>query len=257
MKTNLRRRDYKSYVWKRGELVWVLLQAIVLVFFLAYFFYRSVWAIIPLAVIGVVYMRRCRFHKADKCRRELVEQFKECMLSVSTSLKAGYAIENAFLESRSDMKMLYGEQSLIYQELELIRRGLIINITLEELLNDLAKRSMCEEINHFAQIFSIAKRNGGNLSEIIRSSTELIGQRIDIRQEIQIMLSGKKMEQKIMKCMPFGILLYIGITYPGYFDSLYHNWQGVIIMTICLSLYLFAFLLGDRIMRQIERELEI
>lgn len=255
MKESLKRRDYRCYVWKRSELVLVLLQAMAVVVFLAYFFYKSVWAVIPLTGVGVAYVRMLKVRRTEKNRRELLEQFKECMLSVSTSLKAGYAVENAFLESCSDMQLLYGEQSLIYQELQLIRRGLVINITLEELLNDLAKRSNCEEINQFARIFSIAKRNGGNMSEIIRSSTELIGQRIDMGQEIQTMLSGKKMEQSIMKCMPFAILGYISITYPGYFDGLYHNWQGVMIMTVCLGIYLVAFLLGDKIMQQIEREL--
>lgn len=255
MKTSLKRRDYKEYVWKRGEWFLALLQAVGVVLFLAYFFYKSVWAVIPLVGVGAAYMKMLGKRKTEKSRRELKEQFKECMLSVSAALRAGYAVENAFLESRSDMQLLYGEHSLIYQELELIRRGLIINITLEELLMDLAKRSACDEINQFAQIFSIAKRSGGNLSEIIRSSTELIGQRIDTGQEIQTMLSGKRMEQSIMRCMPFGILIYISITYPGYFDSLYHNWQGVIIMTICLGIYLGAFILGDKIMQHIEREL--
>lgn len=255
MKESLKRRDYRCYIWKRSELVLVLLQAMTVVVFLSYFFYKSVWAVIPLIGVGAAYVRMLKLHKIEKSRRELLEQFKECMLSVSTSLKAGYAVENAFLESCSDMQLIYGEQSLIYQELQLIRRGLVINITLEELLNDLARRSNCEEISQFARIFSIAKRNGGNMSEIIRSATELIGQRIDIGQEIQTMLSGKKMEQSIMKCMPFVILSYISITYPGYFDSLYHNWQGVMIMTVCLGIYLVAFMLGDKIMQQIEKEL--
>lgn len=255
MNTSLKRRDYHEYVWKKGERFLSILQTALIVLFLAFFFYRSIWAVIPLAAIGVGYFRLVRKQKAEKCRRELVAQFKECMLSVSTALRAGYAVENAFLESRQDMKMLYGEQCMMYQELELIRRGLVINITLEEMLLDFGKRSACDEINQFAQIFSIAKRSGGNLSEIIYTSTELIGQRIDAGQEIQTILGGRRMEQNIMKCMPFGILFYISLTYPGYFDSLYHNWQGVAIMTGCLALYLGAFVLGDKIMQKIEKEL--
>lgn len=255
MKANLKRRDYHEYVWKKGECFLAFLQSALVVLLLVLCFYRSFWAVIPLSAVGVIYFHMLKKQKSEKCRQELVAQFKECMLSVSTSLRAGYAVENAFLESRSDMKMLYGEQSLIYQELELIRRGLVINITLEELLTDLAERSDCDEISQFAQVFSIAKRSGGNMSEIIYSSTELIGQRIDARQEIQTMLGGRRMEQNIMKCMPFAILFYIGITYRGYFDSLYHNWQGAVIMTGCLLLYLVAFVLGNKIMQGIEKEL--
>lgn len=255
MNTSLKRRDYHEYVWKKGEWIWAVMQTGLVVVFLAYFFYKSIWAALPLVAIGLVYFRLLKKQKEEKCRRELVAQFKECMLSVATALKAGYAVENAFLESRADMKMLYGEHSLIYRELELIRRGLVINITLEEMLLDFAGRSGCDEINQFAQIFSIAKRSGGNLSEIIYDSTELIGQRIDARQEIQSILGGRKMEQNIMKCMPFGILFYISLTYPGYFDSLYHNWQGVAIMSGCLGVYLAGYVLGDKILQKIEKEL--
>ncbi len=257
MKTSLKRRDYRSYHWKKGEWLLSTLHASFVVLLLSYFFYKSIWAAIPLSVVGVMYFRMLKNQKKEKCRKELVVQFKECMLSVSTSLKAGYAVENAFLESAVDMKMLYGEQSLMFQELELIRRGLIINITLEELLLDLAERSDCEEISQFAQVFVIAKRSGGNLAEIISVSTELIGRQIDTLQEINTVLSGRKMEQNVMKCMPFGILLYIGVTYPGYFEGLYHNWQGVLIMTGCLLLYLAAYALGDKIMRDIQKELAL
>lgn len=255
MKTNLKRRDYHDYVWSKKEFVFVSLQAVAVVIFFAYFFYRSIWAMIPLSIVGVGYIRLRKNEKKKRCREDLVLQFKECILSVSASLKAGYAVENAFLESREDMRMLFGEQSMIYQELELIRRGLVINITLEEQLSDLAERSDCEEIIQFAQIFSIAKRNGGDIPEIIGASADLIGQKIEAKQELNTLLSGRQMEQNVMKTMPFLIVTYIGITYKNYFDVLYHNLQGAGIMTICLLIYLGAYVLGEKIMQNIAKEL--
>lgn len=255
MKTSLRQRDYHEYLWDKKELGAAFAQTIAVVFFLSYFFYKSVLACLPMSAVGVLYFRMLKQKKQERCREELTLQFRECILSVAASLKAGYAVENAFMESRSDMELLYGKNSLIYQELELIRRGLVINITLEEQLFHLADRSDSEEIGQFARVFSIAKRNGGNLSEIITSSSELIGQRLDAKCEMQTMLSGRQMEQKVMKLMPFAVLGYIGISYPGYFDMLYHNWQGAAIMTGCLALYLSAYVLGEKILRQIAKEM--
>lgn len=255
MKTSLVRRDYRKYEWTGTELAFAVIKSVLVVLFLAFFFYRSLIATIPLAIVGVLYFRIIQKNKIEGCRQELVLQFKECIMSVSVSLKAGYAVENAFMESCKDMRLLFGEQSLIYHELELIRRGLVLNITLEELLRDLAERSNSREIRQFSDIFAIAKRNGGNLSEIIYTSSEVIRQKIDARQEIQTVLSGREMEQKVMKAMPFGILFYIGLTYPGYFDMLYHNWQGVAVMTGCLAIYLGAYGLSDKILGQIATEL--
>lgn len=255
MKASLKRRDYRSYFGTKGELLQTIGQAVAVTGILAYFFYRSPWALLPLSAVGAVYFHRSRQKKAEKARQELTIQFKECILSVAASLKAGYSIENAFLESRLDMCLLYGEDSMIYSELELIRRGLVINITLEEQLKDLAQRSGCQEILQFAQVFSIAKRNGGNITQIIAASAEVIGRQIESKEEMRTLLSGREMEQNIMKAMPFGILLYIGSCNPGYFDVLYHNWQGISIMSACLAIYLGACLLGDYIIRGIFMEL--
>jgi tight adherence protein B len=253
--TSLKQRDYNTYCWNAGELAFTLAVSVGVVLLLSYFFYRSLLMTILLVPVGVFFFKKQLKSKKKKCVDKLTVEFKECIMSVSTALKAGYAVENAFIESLGDMKLLYGEKSLIYSELELIRRGLIINITLEELLEDLAERSGSGEIRQFARIFSIAKRNGGNIPEIIRTSSELIGQKIETTQEIRTVLSGRRMEQNIMKIMPFGILTYIGISYPGYFDSLYHNLKGILIMTICLAIYIFAYVTGDKILERIEKEM--
>lgn len=222
---------------------------------MAYFFYRSAWAIPPLAIVGIFFFRMESGQRLERCREALNSQFKECILSVAASLKAGYAVENAFVESRGDMRLLYGEDSLIYAELEGVRRGLVINITLEELLCDLARRSASDDIMQFSQVFAIAKRSGGNLPEVMRTTAISIGRRIDAKQEMRTLLSGRQMEQTIMRLMPFGILLYIGNSYPGYFNTLYHNIQGIAIMTGCLVVYLIAYVMGDKIIQKIAREM--
>lgn len=255
MGTNLKQRDYSKYRWTIKTLTWEIGKALMVSALLAFFFYRSIWAIIPLSAVGVIFFRLECDKNIKRCREELDHQFKECILSVAASLRAGYAVENAFMESRSDMRLLYGENSYIYEELEIIRRGLVINLTLEELLADFAARSGSEDILQFSQVFSIAKRSGGNLSEIIQTTAAMIGQRMEAKREIATLLSGRQMEQNVMKLMPFGILLYIGSSYPGYFDTLYHNLQGIAVMTLCLALYIAAFIIGDKILQKIAVEM--
>lgn len=255
METSLKRPDYRRYSWKKGEWIRTCLLCMGITGALAYFFYRSLLALAPLSVVGVLAFIRIGRNKAEKAREELAAQFRECILAVATSLQAGYSVENAFLECRQDMALMYGEGALICKELEFIKRGLNINISLEELLGDMAGRSGCEEIAQFAQIFAMAKRNGGNMAEIIRSSATQIGRRIELKQEIMMLLGGKRMELTIMKVMPFGILLYINMGNPGYFDSLYHNFLGIVIMTGCMGVYLGAYLLGEHVMKGIMAEM--
>lgn len=244
MKESLKRRDFR-------EMGKPLLKTVCGILFFSWFFYRSVYAAILFVVPGIWYFRKCVRKQKEKKRWELTVQFKECLLAVANSLRTGYAVENAFLESREDIRMLYGERSAMYSELELIRRGMIVNITLEELIEDLAERSGCEEIRQFSTILSVAKRGGGNVTQIIHNTTELISNKVETTQEMQTLLQGRILEQKVMEVMPFAIALYIGGTYPGYFAPLYHNVTGWIVMTICLAVYIGAYAAGEKIMDHI------
>ena len=255
MKGNVRPRDYNKYIWTWKELFLVFGRCVGVVGILSYYFYRSPLAMVLLSFPGFLYFKFVEREKTDLYKEELLVQFRECILSVVTAMKAGYAVENAFMESRSDMRLLYGEESAIYRELELFRRGLIINISLEELIRDLAARSGTNEIEEFAEVFSIAKRNSGNITETMESSARLIGRRLETKQEILNLLGAKKTEWMIMKCVPFGMMTYLDLSNPGYFSQLYHNAMGVLVMTVCLILYLVAYLLGERMLRKITEEL--
>ncbi len=248
MKISLRQRDLHEKHRKKFPDPAAAVSAAVVTAALAFFFYRSPWAFPVLSPVGFFCYRKILKDKEQRRREEMAVQFRECILSVSTLLQAGYSAENAFMECEKDMRLMYDENASICRELKIIRRGLSINITLEELLQDMALRSGCEDISRFAQIFSLAKRNGGNMAAIIRSSAALIGKRIELRRELCTLLSGKKMELNVMKVMPFAILVYIGMSNPGYFDTLYGNFTGIAIMTGCLAVYMAACALGDRVM---------
>lgn len=254
MKISLKRRVCHEYRWKKGEWAGAVFLSAGAAGLLAFFFYRSFWAIPALSPAGFFFYRSIQKRKRERYREELTAQFRECILAAATSLQAGYSAENAFLECGKDMKLMYGDASPICRELDILRRGLQINITLEELLQEFANRSGCEEIAQFAQIFSLAKRSGGNMAAIIRSSAALIGKQIELRTELRTLLAGKRMELNIMKAMPFGILAYISFGNPGYFDILYHNFTGAALMTGCLGAYLGACLLGDRVIEHMMEE---
>ena len=147
-----------------------------------------------------------------------------------------------------EMQFQFGEKATITLEMERIVKGLENHIPLEKLLRDFALRWQIEEISEFAEVFSIARRSGGNLPEILERTASVIRDRMEIDTEIDILLSSRKYEQKIMEGIPFFIIFYLGLSSDGFFDVLYHNPAGVLFMTGCLAAYLAAVLLSDRIM---------
>lgn len=239
--------DYDSYRFCGRERILYTAEGILLVGIISYFFYRSIWACLLLAPVFPLFLERKKKELAKKRKQELSMQFKDAVLSVSANQKAGYSVENAFREAYQDMRMLYGGDSPICRELHYIIKGLDNNMVLEKLLYELGVRSHVPDILQFADVFLIAKRTGGNMTEILAETADSIEQKSAVDKEIQVLLSSKKMEQKIMNIVPFFIIFYIGVTSKGYFDVLYHNLIGIVLMTFCLFFYLAAFMISEKI----------
>ena len=180
-------------------------------------------------------------------RERLRSEFKVAILSVAANLRAGYAVENAFRETMQEMKVLHGREAPIYRELYKITQGLANRISIETLMQQFAGRAKLEEIQEFADIFSMAKRSGGNLTEIIYETAAIISEKIDVEKEIQVLLAAKRLEQNIMSIIPFAILLYVSAASSGYFDVLYETIAGRTVMSICLAVYAAAYVMGVRI----------
>ena len=194
-----------------------------------------------------VFLRYRRKEYGRRRRSELGLQFKDAVSSISANQKAGYSIENAFREAWRDMTLLYGSRGIIVRELDHIRRGLDNNLVLEQMLLDLGARSGVDDIRQFGEVFAIAKRSGGNLTETIEMTAGMIDQKADVEQEIAVMISSRRMESNVMSLVPFFMILYMDISSAGFFDDLYHNVAGISIMTVCLAIYVSAYLISQRL----------
>lgn len=244
-RSDVKKINYDIYKFSRMECFLVLLQGVVGLMAVGYLFYGSVISVIFLSPFLIFYIKSQKRKRNQKRKEGLVEEFKETLLLVEDALEAGYSLENSFVESYSMIKERYGSNSDMVQELYIIKQSLRLNIKLEDVLMDLAVRSGIEDIRDFAVVFSQAKRGGGSMGVIMKRSIGMIREKIEIKREIQIMISGKKYEQNIMNMVPIGIMAYISMTSKGFFDVMYGNATGIIIMSLCLLVYLAALCLGD------------
>lgn len=231
----------------KAEKVLILGKSAAAVFIINYFFYRSIWAMLPLSLVGVMYYRMEKEALLLKKKEETREQFKELMLLVSTGQKAGYSAENAFLSAYQDMRVLYGEDSNICEMLRILRTGRENNVEFSALWHQLGSEVDIPEIQEFASVYEISGKSSGNMAAVMEKTAGIIARKMETEKEIEVLLSARKYEQKIMNSMPFLIMLYISITSPGYFDKLYHSFIGVAVMTLCLGIYLGAYILSRKI----------
>ena len=227
-----------------GLLVWVVFEF----GFYSWFFSRNLKVFFALLIPAMIrFSILCRrFY--EKKQKELEGEFRECIMSVATGLRAGYSVENSFEESIVDMRMMFGEKSRIVEELQKVCVGLKNNISLENLLGEFGERSGSVLIKEFADILTIASKSGGDMTEIIANTAECMEEQNRVISEIEVIVSGRKLEGKIMSLIPFLLAFYVQLTNPGYFDMFYKDVLGRVVMSVCLGTYLAAVFLIEKIL---------
>ncbi len=247
---SLKRPDFSARRNNSGELDrTALLMACGILLFFSWFFYRSFWAVIPLTILLPHFYQRQKEKRAEKQREILKSRTCQWLKSLSVNLRTGYSIENALREARKELVLLYGEEDLLAKALKRLNVGLDNNLTVDHLLLQLSEEVAVEELKDFAEIFRIARKSSGNLTEIVDHTTGIITEKTLVEKEIRTLVASKELEMRIMSVMPFGIILYIELTSPGYFQALYHNLTGVMIMTLNLIAYLAALHLSQKILK--------
>ena len=240
--------DYRVYYLGSREKGTCLLKAVVLSIVIAYLFYQHWLGLIFIPIFYFFFRKRTIREGMIVRQNELATQFLDALRTVSASLLAGYSMENAWREASVEVENLYGKDAILLQELEEINRAVALNMPIEKLLDQFADRTGNADIMSFAEVFSFAKRSGGNFASIIEETSEHIRERHDTEREIQLLIASRKLEQRVMNVVPIFILAYLKLTSGEFLSPLYGNLFGIIFMTGCLLAYGMTILLADRIL---------
>ena len=241
--------DYENYTFTRDELIKNTLIPLGVIVFLAILCYNSLLFAILLFPYIPYHLAVTKDKLKEGRKWKLNMQFRDCINCISSALESGYSIENALKEAYLDMKLSYNEEDLIMREMRGIISAVENNRTVEDVFLDFSARSGVDDIKSFADIFATAKRTGGNLILIIKSTADVIHTRVELKRELRTVIASKKYEADIMKLIPFGILIYLRVFSPDMVAALYGNLFGIVFMTIVLVLYLLLCRISDHVVK--------
>ncbi|WP_086074449.1 type II secretion system F family protein [Paenibacillus camerounensis] len=231
--------DYTVYALSPRLKISAVLAGGLLMFGIGYLFYHQL-LISLLLVPGAAYAPGLlRNYLRDRRRAALNLQFKQTLFSLSSSLSAGRSVENAFREAVADLQMLDPEgNSDMLSELTIICTRMEYNQPIEEALHDFSRRSGMEDVERFADVFTVCKRTGGDLVEVVRRTSSIIGEKLDIQQDIAVSIAQKKFEAKALLAAPLLMVLFMSLTASDYMQPMYTG-AGMAISTLSLAgLYL-------------------
>jgi len=239
--------DYDIYRFSLAEKLRYIFEGLIVVSILGAQFYKSILGVVLLSPLIIIYFKKQRSRLTEKRKWQLNLEFRDGINSLSAAISAGYSAEHAFIEAIKDLKRMYPDGAMIIKELTYVVNQIQMNITVEKALYDFGERSGVEDIISFAEVFTTAKRTGGDIVQIIKSTSSIISDRLEVKREIITLVAAKKVEATIMKIVPVGILCYLTVSSPGFLNPLYHNLFGISIMTILLGIYLFTYRIIDNI----------
>lgn len=239
--------NYDIYRFSLRETLRYILEGFIRAAILGCLFYKSIIGIFFLSPLIFWHCKKKKTELAEKRKWQLNIEFRDGINSLAAALSAGYSVEHAFNEAIKDLKRIYPQGAIIINEFNYIVNQIQMSITAEKALYNFGKRSGIEDIMSFAEVFSTAKRTGGDIVQIIKTTGNIISDKLEVKREIMTLIAGKKFEATIMKFVPLGIICYLSLSSPGFLDPLYHNIFGIIVMTVLLGVYLFTLRLIDKI----------
>jgi tight adherence protein B len=244
--------DYNIYTMSKSERMVNIIIAAAVLFGIGYVFYKNPILSAILMLLAFKWPKMRTKQIIEKRKRDLTVQFKDMLYSLSSSLSAGRSVESALKESLNDLRIVYpDENAYIILETAYIVRGLEMNETVEDMFEQFAERAHIEDIENFTDIFRTCKRTGGDIVQVIRSTSQTIGEKIEIQQEIATMISGKKFEFKALMVMPVFLILILTYTAGDYMAPVFDASRvvGPAVMTVAIALFGIAYFVGTKIMK--------
>jgi len=240
--------QYNQYQMSFKEAAVYSIIAMCVLGMIGFLFYRNAVAAAVLSLGGLYYPVIRRKELIFKQKSQLRLQFKQVLSSLSSALGAGKSVESAFQEALFDIQLLYPDpQTFIIRELETIQRRIENGETIESALKDWSERSGLDDIQQFTEVFMTCKRTGGNLVHVIRRTAAIIQEKLDIQQDIQVMLAQKRFESKVLTFAPLVVIAILSISSPDYMEPIYQG-AGILIMTVALVLLIGCYALTRLIM---------
>lgn len=239
--------DYNFYTSSIKEKICWFIVGFIITGVVLFIFYENIYVVVIGGIIGGIVFNPIQIkRKINKRKNKLLLQFKDLLEALSTSIGAGKNIYESFISANNDLRIQYNDDDYIVLEVQNIIQGLNNNIQIEDLLSNLAQRSSLDDIASFASVFSTCYSKGANIKDVIKKTTSVINDKIEIQMEIETMVSGQKNEQNIMMVMPVIFVLVLKMMGGGLLDL--KSPVGIISVTIAIVIFVLAYFVSRKIL---------
>ncbi len=209
---------------KAGEAIIAAFGLSVITFLVATAFTQSaVWGVIAgtfLLIFSLLFVNNV----AARQRKRFEGQLPDTLNLLATSLRAGYsllqAVEAVGEEAPEPTRREFGRA---IAEIRLGRQ-------MDDALGDIAERMSSQDFDWTVLAINIQREVGGNLAEVLQTTSETMVQRNRLRREMKALTAEGRISAIVLSLMPILLFIAISVLNPGYLQPLLESTIGMVIV---------------------------
>ena len=169
------------------------------------------------------------------------EQLEDVLMGISSSLKAGFSIQQAIEE--------VGEEGRppISVEFRLLAQECRLGVPLTQALDNMNRRLGSEDFELVATAIITARQTGGELTGALERLAGLIRERLRIARKLHAITAMGRMQAWMIGVMPFALMIGINYVAPSLMEGLFDSIIGYVLLAVVLLLDVIGFLVIRKI----------
>jgi tight adherence protein B len=208
----------------------------------------AVWAVTGIFIIaaavfaGLAFMPRILYAWMRKRRlRTFEEQLPDALMMLSGGLRAGVGVSSAIGQLVSEA------HPPLSQEFGLMLREQRLGVTLEQSLNNLARRMPTQTTTLVVSAMRIASETGGGLAETLERTAHTIRSRLQMEGKIGALTAQGKLQAWVVGMLPMVLMFILNKMEPEAMSYLWHSRTG----WATLAVIAFLEFMGVYVIRKI------
>ncbi|MFA4888099.1 MAG: type II secretion system F family protein [Candidatus Omnitrophota bacterium] len=185
-----------------------------------YLLTKNIWAAVGCAAAGlsipVIVVKRMEAIRRQKFASQLVDS----LLILSSSLKAGLSLLQAFEEIVNEMP------APISQEFALAIRQMQMGVALDEAMTQMKKRMRLDELDLVVTAMLVARETGGDLTITFSRVISTIQERNKLIGKVRALCIQGKLQGAIMSLLPIAFAIFVYQSNPHFFDIFFNDNTG-------------------------------
>ncbi|MCQ2368661.1 MAG: type II secretion system F family protein [Kiritimatiellae bacterium] len=177
----------------------------------------------------------------SKRRKAFNDQLPEALATMSNALRAGFSINQAF-----DSVVDFGDKP-ISEEFKILKQQLAIGMSFDDALESMSNRVGSDDLTLVTTAILIARKTGGNLTEIFDNIGKTIRDRQRVERKVRTLTAQGRLQGIVVSVMPFLLGTGMTILKPDLMIPFLLSWMGLAAVAAMIVLIVFGWILIRKI----------